>query len=402
MSSRTHRYGNILVLLVVVLAQMVLLGYQVKSNRDVRLIRVWAVTGVTPVAKVIESVRTGVVGFAGDYISLRDMREENRHIQEELDKLKLEAQFLRNELSTAERVQALAAFQQSSPSRTLASRVIGTAAGVGSKVVFVDRGTPSGVTKGMAVITADGIVGKVIAAFPTASQVQLITDSGFAAGVVSRKGRVRAMVKGQGHTTCRIDYVQNEEKIVPGEWFYTSGDDRVFPKGLPVGRVISARPGNPFQDITLEPSGLRRGLEEVLIVIEGVHQEVPDLTAASPEVHLLPPPRQTSSVEGADPSRVDPPQVDPAQPVVPAPSVGTDADSLREHYQRLGTAQGHTFGAGGPGAKPPDFNLRLPPGGMAQTPQAPPPSAQRSSPPPSKPAPPKVTGDDVSDPDLTP
>ena len=50
----------------------------------------------------------------------------------------------------------------------------------------------------MAVITPDGIVGKVIAAYPTASLVLLITDSGFAAGVISQKNRVRGTLKGQG------------------------------------------------------------------------------------------------------------------------------------------------------------------------------------------------------------
>ena len=58
-------------------------------------------------------------------------------------------------------------------------------------MVFVDRGSGSGVEKGMAVVTPDGIVGKVIAAYPTASEVMLITDPDFAAGVVSQKNRRR-------------------------------------------------------------------------------------------------------------------------------------------------------------------------------------------------------------------
>ena len=52
--------------------------------------------------------------------------------------------------------------------------------------------------RGMAVVTPDGIVGKVIAAYPTASEVQLVTDADFAAGVVSQKTQVRGTLKGQG------------------------------------------------------------------------------------------------------------------------------------------------------------------------------------------------------------
>src|SRR5205807_1721732 len=149
-------------------------------------------------------------------------------------------------------------------------RVIGTATGASASAVFVDRGSAAGVEKGMAVVTPDGIVGKVLAAYPTASQVLLATDPTFAAGVVSQKNHVRGILKGLGHGNCRVDYLQNEEKVDTGEWFYTSGDDRIFPKGLPAGQVIAARSGNPFQDVTVDPSGLAGGLEEVLIVLQGV------------------------------------------------------------------------------------------------------------------------------------
>ena len=113
----------------------------------------------------------------------------------------------------------------------------------------MDRGTASGVQQGMAVVTPDGIVGKVIAAYPTASQVLLITDPDFAAGVVSQKNQARGTLKGQGTPQCQVDYVPNEQKVEAGEWFYTSGDDRIFPRGFPVGIVKAVRPGQHFKEI---------------------------------------------------------------------------------------------------------------------------------------------------------
>ena len=56
--------------------------------------------------------------------------------------------------------------------------------------MFIDQGSLRGVMRGMAVVTPDGIVGKVLASYPTASQVLLITDATFAAGVISDKNRV--------------------------------------------------------------------------------------------------------------------------------------------------------------------------------------------------------------------
>jgi len=341
MDSLLNRYRNVTVLVLMIMAQLVLLAYQVKSGNDVRLIRVWAVTAVTPLARALEGVRSGTAGFVGNYIMLRDTREQNRSMREELGRLKMENQYLRSELSTADRARALSVFQAHSQSRTLAARVIGTGAGAVSKVVFVDRGSVQGVEKGMAVVTPDGIVGKVIAAYPTASQVVLITDPSFGAGVISQKNRVRGILKGQGYALCKIDRVQSEEKVEIGEWFYTSGDDRVFPKGMPAGRVKIARTGSTFQDIQIEPSGLQNGIEEVLIVLEGAHQQIPELPVANPTVHLLPPPPADATAA-------------PAVPTSAAP--GTDADRLRDRYKAIGQAQGHTFGEGLPGSKPPDFN----------------------------------------------
>jgi rod shape-determining protein MreC len=346
MDSLLTRYRNVTVLVLVIMAQLVLLAYQVKTGNDVRLIRVWAVTGVTPLARTLEGIRSGVTNFIGNYITLHDTREQNREMRDQLGKLKMENQFLRTELSTADRARALSVFQSRSQSRTLAARVIGTGAGAGSKVVFVDRGSVSGVEKGMAVVTPDGIVGKVIAAFPVTSEVVLVTDSSFAAGVISQKNRVHAVLRGQGSGTCRIDSVQTEEKVEIGEWFYTSGDDRVFPKGMPAGQVKIVRPGSPFQEIFLDPSGLQNGLEEVLIVLEGIHQTIPDAPNASAAVHLQSPPPADDSSASPTPS--------------PAAPSGTDADKLRDRYKALGEAQGHKFGEGLPGSKPPDFNAPIP------------------------------------------
>jgi rod shape-determining protein MreC len=347
MDSFLNRYRNITVLLLVIFAQLVLLAYQVKSNRDVRLIRVWAVTAVTPVATVVEGIRRVTVGSLRNYLLLRGAAEENKRLKAELGRVKMENQYLKSELSTADRVRALAAFQSRTPSRTIPSRIIGMGTGAHSRVVFVDRGSSSGVMRGMAVVTPDGIVGKVIGAYPTASQVLLVTDPTFAAGVISQKHRVQGTLKGQGHGTCIVDYVQNEEKVESGEWFYTSGNDGVFPKGFPAGRVTVAREGTTFQQIFVAPSGLQSGLEEVLIVLEGAHQPIPETQSASQEIHLTPPPPPDLSTPPASPAAAQ-----------PSSTLATEADRIRERYREIGGAQGHKFGAGAPGSRPPDFNLR--------------------------------------------
>jgi rod shape-determining protein MreC len=358
MESFLNRYRSITVLLLVILAQLVLVAVQVKNDQDMRMIRVWTVTAVTPVARVVEALRGGSSGFIRNYVLLRDAHQENRRLQAEVDRLKLENNYLNNELNLADRAKALAVFQSHTPSRTVAATVIGTGAGTNSKMVLVDRGTVSGVERGMPVVTPDGIVGKVITAYPTASAVLLITDPDFAAGVVSQKGQVRGTLKGQGTPICKVDYVPFEEKIEPGEWLYTSGDDRIFPRGFPVGVVKVVRSAQPFKEILVDPSGMARGLEDVLILVEGVHQAIPDTPPGSQPVFIGTPPPADA---------VKPP--DNPENAAPGAPAGTEADRLRAQYKDIGAAQGHKFGEGTPGSKPPDFNLKLP--GPVGTPAAP-------------------------------
>jgi rod shape-determining protein MreC len=374
------RYRNVTVLVLVICAQLVLLAYQVKSNQDVRLIRVWAITAVTPLARVIEGVRSNTVGFIGNYFYLLRVRDENQRLKAELDRVKLENIHLKNELSTADRAEALKAFQSKNPSRTILARIIGLGTGSNSKVVLVDRGVESGVQRQMAVVTPDGIVGKVIAPYLGSSQVMLITDPSFSAGVISQKNRVRGILKGKGRADCVVDYVQNEETLERGEWFYTSGFDGIFPKGFPVGTVKVVRTGPSLKEIYVDPSGLRSGLEEVLIVLEGVHQAIPDLPAVQGPISLQPPPPPDAAA--------------PGEVGTPAGS-GTDADKLRLKYKRIGEAQGHVFGEGTPGSRPPDFNINpdaaKPPSAAQAKPSTAPPAGQQPTPPagPAQPSQPK-------------
>ena len=348
MDTLLNRYRNITVLLLVIFAQLVLIAVQVHNDRDVRMVRIWSVTAITPLARVLETVRGGASGFFRNYILMHDAREDNRRLQAELDRLKMENQFLKTEISTADRAKALVAFQQHTQSRTIAARVIAAGAGANSKVVFVDRGSGAGVEKGMPVVTPDGIVGKVVAAYPTASEVMLVTDPEFAAGVVSQKNHVVGTLKGQGQANCKVDYVPSEEKVEVGEAFFTSGDDRIFPKGFPVGVVRVVRPSSPYQEVLVEPSGLERGLEAVLIVLEGVHQAIPELPPPNAPVYLGTRPPAAPGEEQAAPT---------------SGPAGTDADKLLQKYKQIGTAENHTFGEGAPGSKPPDFNIKLPPQG---------------------------------------
>jgi len=350
MESFLNRYRNITVLLLVILAQLVLLSVQVKNDQHVRFIRVWTVTAVSPLAKVVDTLRGNTIGVFRNYIRLHDADAANRRLQKEVDQLRLENIFLKNEIGAADRAKALQLFQARIPSRTLGARVISQGLGT-SSMVYVDRGSLSGVMRGMGVVTPDGILGIVVAAYPTASEVLLVTDPEFAAGVVSTGSQARGTLKGLGGPVCKVDYVAFSDKVEAGDWFYTSGDDRIFPSGFPVGVVKYVRPGQPYKDVGLDPSGLWRGLEDVLIVLESVHQQIPDKPPAQQPVYVAPAPPAPTSTAAAAPGPAGTPESALPQPALP----GTDADKLKAAYKAAGDAQGHTFGENLPRSKPPDY-----------------------------------------------
>jgi rod shape-determining protein MreC len=364
------RFRNLLVLGLVVVAQLVLLGLQVKDQQNVRLIRVWTVSAVTPLAAALESTRSGVFGFLKQYVVLRDLRAENDQLREEVSQLRLRNQDLERTLGTAERAQALLAFQKTLPSTTVAARIIGTNAAPDARVVFIDRGTRDGVRAGMAAVTSLGVVGRILDSYPSSAQLMMINDPSFAMGVIGQNSRVLGTLKGQGRSTCIVEYVDAHLRVEVGDRFFTSGDDRVFPRGLPAGIVTEVDSGQVFKEIRVEPIGLRAGLDEVLVVLEPVHQEVPEPGEELPPVELAPRPAtaieesvlrpeaeaefEQSTVAGEDSPPTD------ANLVVQPRYAATDADKLRKRYQRIGEAQDHTFGEGIPGSKPPDFNAPLP------------------------------------------
>ena len=332
------RYRNLTVLLVVVVAQLLYLAYQVKTNRDERLIRVWAVTAVTPMAGIVEAVRHNTIGFLEDYFILLDVREQNRKLKADNDRLRMENTYFRNQLSTAEHARALTLFQAQSPSKTVAARVIGNSTVATAKAVFIDRGSTSGVAKSMAVVTPDGIVGKVVAVYPLVSQVLLVTDPTFKVGVESQKGHIHGVLD-CGTGKCTVEEIQNEDKVDVGERFFTSGEDRIFPRGFPVGTVVSTAAGQGMKDVKLNLSGTPGGAEEVLVVLHGVHQAIPSAPSEnSVAVTLTPPPPET----GEDAAHAARPQ--------------TQADKIVQKYESLGKDENHVYGA--VGSSIPNFNLK--------------------------------------------
>lgn len=264
------RHKSLTLLACVVIAQLLLLAVQIKRAGQVRLIRLWAVELVSPLQRVASWAIYGVEHGWGGYVGLRHARENNEELQSEIDKLKIRNAELEGRALEADRLAGLLNFRNSnSDVPMLAARVIGGSPDSASQVVYISRGSRDGVRRDMGVITPDGVVGKIIGVFPDTAQVLLIGDKESGVGALLADTRTQGPVKGTGEPLLDLEYVSNDEKVSPGEAVLTSGQDRIFPKDLPVGTVADATPDRktPFMNIRVKPAAHLDRLEEVLVLL---------------------------------------------------------------------------------------------------------------------------------------
>lgn len=268
MSLITSRPRPLVLLVVVVVAQVLLLAVQIKREQDVRLVRVWAVALVTPLQRAGAYLIDSVSGAWGGYLALRSAHRENEALQAELSELRMRVQHLEGRATEADRLAVLLAFRDAHPDAPLvAARVIAASPAATSRTIYVSRGEVDGVRKDMGVITPDGVVGKVLEAYPNTAQVLLLTDRESGVGARLQNSRTAGVVRGTGGSEVLMDYVSNDQEVVADEMIVTSGQDRIFPKDLPVGTVIEAKAGSPFKMIRVRPAARVDRLEEVFIIL---------------------------------------------------------------------------------------------------------------------------------------
>jgi rod shape-determining protein MreC len=286
MENLLHRYRNITILVAVVFAQLLGLAIQVrKTNGDEssRLIRVWAVNVVTPFEKAIVWMQHGTGNMWREYVYLRGVRQENRDLKMEIERLRLEQVRLSEDAQQARRLQNLLAFKEQFVSKTIPAQVIGGSGSEQSRSVFIDKGSNDGIANDMAVITADGIVGKVLHVYRSTSQILLINDQSSGVGAILENSRLQGVLRGTTVGEVVLERVMSDETVAAGEPVRTSGGDAIFPKGLPVGTVTKVnRTPESFLSIQVKPAVNLSKLEEVLVVTEK-QERVPAMADKSSE-----------------------------------------------------------------------------------------------------------------------
>lgn len=274
MESVLGRYRNLVILVGVLFLQVLGLAMQVKRSggndvEDTRLIRIWGVGAITPFERILVWAQNSTGNVWHNYFYLRGVRAENRQLKEQIEQMRIEQVRLSEDAAQARRLQTLLAFKEQFISRTVAAQVIGSSGSDLSRIIYIDKGENAGIKRDMAVMTSDGVVGKVLVVFPSVSQVLLISDQSSGVGAILEKTRLQGVLRGTANGEVVLERVMSDEQVPVGETVLTSGGDQIFPKGLSVGTVANVGKGKDlFLNIKIKPAANLSKLEEVLVLVE--------------------------------------------------------------------------------------------------------------------------------------
>ena len=224
---------------------------------------------VAPCQKLVTDTLRFTRGMWHNYFALVSVAQENTKLKASLRKvISLNQQHHEVELSNA-RLRNLLNFQTTTSGTSVAAEVIGRDPSSWFNAIIIDKGRSDGIKKGLPVVVPEGIAGQVTDTSDHYAKVMLIIDRNSAVDALVQRTRARGILKGGPSSRCIFQYVIRTEDIKVGDKIITSGFDQVFPKGQPVGDVVSVVKQNSemFQEVRVVPYIDFEKLEEVLVLL---------------------------------------------------------------------------------------------------------------------------------------
>lgn len=226
---------------------------------------------VGAVLKPVVAVRATLEGFWDKYFDLVGVREENERLKADI--IAIHAQIVQagEDRAEAERLRKLLSMPPDEQWSSVGARVLAGRMGPNSvlETVTINRGYLAGGLPGTPLATQLGLVGRVLRASATTATALLLTDPGSRIAVLSQNTRAPGVLSGRGaRHPLEMRFVARNSDVEEGELLVTSGLDGVYPKGIPVARVVSVAPSDysQFMSVLANPLVDVERLEEVLLL----------------------------------------------------------------------------------------------------------------------------------------
>lgn len=257
-----------------VIAALLVFSLNVPHNREANIIESSTLTILSPLLQPASRLSGFVENIWDSYIQLVDTHRENIRLRDDIRSLNAQVLEEKEALLANQRLEQLLDMKKSVKEPTVAATIIGEDVTSWFRTLVINRGSSSGIREGMAVISADGVVGQTVKVSPSTSRVLLLTDHASGISATIQRSRARGVVKGKSEMLCTLEFTTREEDVKVGDTVMTSGIGGIFLKGLPIGEVTMVKRGEYgiFQTVSIRPSVNIPHLEEVLVVLRGGYE----------------------------------------------------------------------------------------------------------------------------------
>lgn len=260
----------------IVVSHIILISAQVTTKRGVPVLQEWTFGAFAEMQRGATSAFGSAREGWQNYFALQEIRRENDQLKQEVTKLRVSLEQERSVAQQTRTLQQLLDLRSATGFETAAAMVIGSGADPEFRTITIDKGTQDGLRPDMAVMSPAGIVGRILMPTARAAKVQLIIDRDAAAGVLIERSRVNGVVEGLGSGEelgfkagmISLNYVPSSADVKAGDRVVTSGIDGIYPKGVPVGEIQSAKREGGEWRIRVKPAVDFAALEAVLVVLK--------------------------------------------------------------------------------------------------------------------------------------
>jgi rod shape-determining protein MreC len=257
--------------LIVVLASLFLLMSTNSRTRRVEDQRTFLIRGLVGLfAPVLEAVDWGYVNVLDAWNGYFDMRaavKENVALKHRLAELTAENVELRSRNVEIARLRAILGYSETTDLPATLARVVMLDTGGRFKSLVLDRGSNEGIRVNDPVLSADGLVGRVVLTTPSVSKVQLIIDGDSSVGIHFERTRRQGVARGMAGSELSLEFIPFTADVVPGDRIYTAGIDGTYPKGILVGRVTAVEKDKDlFKSVRCAPAADFSTLEDLIVL----------------------------------------------------------------------------------------------------------------------------------------
>lgn len=197
------------------------------------------------------------------------LSQRNAELEAEVARLQSEIISLQQQIAETRLLSSLVDFARVNPEyRYLGAAVISRDPSPFLQYVIINRGSDDGLRRGMPVVTAQGLVGRVAAVTAGAARVQLITDASSTINIRLDPSRAQGILLGQVTGEVSLDMIPRQAEISPGELVLTSGLGGNYPPDILIGQIASVRSRETdlFQRASVQPVVDFSQLEIVLVI----------------------------------------------------------------------------------------------------------------------------------------